>query len=135
MEDGRLDQEVNQRLFPVTRPQLSERRELLEVGLALDADDLCQGAESRCGEELEEEVVAVPALANERTLQPALELLPSRPRQPVDRLVRSRFLRNDPLLDEVIALEAIEDLVQVADVELAPLRADGSLELPLSSYP
>jgi hypothetical protein len=46
MQDRRLDQEVHERVVSVASPQLSQRGELLQVGLALHADD--------CGERASE---------------------------------------------------------------------------------
>jgi hypothetical protein len=50
---------------------------------------------------------------------------------PVDQPVRLDLLRLALRLDQAVTAEAVEDLVEVADVQPAPLVADGLLEAGL----
>ena len=133
MEDGTVDEEASERPAAVSRPQLGERGELAQIGLALHGEHPLEllRAEPRGGEQLEEEVVAVAGLADERRLEPALELLPARGGHAVDRLVGPRRLGHMATRDEPFADEPVEHLIDVAEVELAPLRADAFLEARL----
>ena len=73
VEDGCFEQEGDKRLCAVLSAEFAEGGEFGEVGLALDLEDGVEGvwAELGGGEQFEEEVVSVAALADERGLEPA----------------------------------------------------------------
>jgi hypothetical protein len=81
--------------------------------------------------QLEEEVVAVAAGGHARLVQPAIEFRPSGLSDPVDQPVRLDRLRLALRLDQAVAGQAVEDLVEVPDVQPAPLLADRLLEAAL----
>src|SRR5204863_10172085 len=68
------------------------------------------------------------AAADERRLEPALELGAAGVGEPVVDPIGPVRLRDGAPRDEPVADEPVEDLVQVADVELAPLRPDRLFE-------
>lgn len=128
--DRRVDEERDERLVTVLVVQVGERGEFAEVSITLDPEYVVEAiaAEPRGGEELEEEVVAVAGLAHKRAAEPGVELGTARVGESVEILVRPVGLRDLALGGEAVADEAVEDLVKVADVEVAPLGADSVAE-------
>ena len=80
------------------------------------------------GHDLEDEVVAVAAGGDGRLGEPAAELGPAGRGEAVDDPVGLDLLRLALGVDQAVAGEPVEDLVQVADVQPAPLVTDGLLE-------
>lgn len=110
--------------------QLTERRELSEVGVSLCPGHLLEvaAAESESGEELQEGVVPVTGLSDEGRLEPSCQFLRSSGRQLVNGPVGAVGLAHPSARDESIAKQSLEHLVEMANVELAPLRPDRLLE-------
>jgi hypothetical protein len=112
--------------------ELAECGQFAQICLALYADEPLNGVRPELGgaEQLEEELVAV-GRPDERRLKPAFELRVSGAGEAIDDSVGPVGLRDDALGDERVALEPIEHLVEVTDVELAPLWPDRLLETGL----
>lgn len=129
--DRRVDKERDERLVTVLVVQVREGGEFAKVSITLDSEYLVEAiaAESRGGEQLEEEVIAVTGLANKRGSQPRIELGSAGLGESVEVLVGPVGLRDFVLGGEAVADQAVEDLVEVADVEVAPLGTDSVAEL------
>jgi hypothetical protein len=82
-------------------------------------------------EQLQKEVVPVAPDALTRFGQPVAERGAARRGDPVHEPVRLDWLRLPLRLDQRVAAEPFQDLVQVTDVQPAPLIADGLLEAVL----
>ena len=80
------------------------------------------------GHDLEEEVVAVAAGGDGRLAEPAVELGAAGRGEVVDDAVGLDLLRLALGVDQAVTGEPLEYLVEVADVQPAPLIADGLLE-------
>jgi hypothetical protein len=131
VKDRGFDQETDERFAGVGVSKLGEALELVEVRLALGAEHLVEGARPEAGgsEQLEEEVVSVARLADERGRQPVVEFVAAVIGEPVEDAVGAARLSDAVGGDEAVADEAVEHLVEVADVEATPLRPDRFLEL------
>lgn len=110
---------------------MRERRELGKVGLALLAQDTFQLAapEARGRGELEKEVVAVAAGAYEGRLEPFVELVAAGAGDSIDDLVGAPLLLHLAFRYQAVSNKPFEHLVEVADVEVSPLRSNELLEL------
>ena len=80
------------------------------------------------GHDFEEEVVAVAAGGDGWLVEPAVEFGAAGRGQAVDDAVGLDLLRLALGVDQAVAGEPVEDLVEVADVQPAPLVADGLIE-------
>jgi hypothetical protein len=131
VKHGGLDEQVDERLVAMLEAELPERGEFSQVRLSLHAHDYLElaGTAAGGGKELEEEVVSVTALADERSREPALELIAASAREAIDVLVRAVALRYHCPPHQPIANEALEYLVQVSNVQLSPLRPNRLLKL------
>src|SRR5699024_996252 len=112
--------------------------QLAEQAAALAGEHGAQRAGARAGrgDQLEVELVAVAGRGRRRLREPALELLAPRVGDRVDDAVGPARLRLGAGDDAVpFALETLEHLVEVADVERAPLRPGRSLECALELVP
>ncbi len=75
--------------------------------------------------QLEEEVVAVTAQASARLAQPAVQLGPAGRCQVMDNPIWLHWLRLALRLDEFVPAQPVKDLIEMADVQPAPLISDG----------
>lgn len=131
MKGGGVDQQPDKRLLSVAVAEIGKGLELVEVRLTLYVEHLRErfSTESRSGEQLQEEVIAVSGLAHKRRREPYLELATTGVRQPVENPVRSAGLFDTRCGDQAVTDEPIEHLVEVTDVEAAPLWPDSRFEL------
>ena len=81
--------------------------------------------------QLEEEVVAVTAQPSARLAQPAVQLGPAGRCQVMDNPVWLYRLRLALGLDEFVPAQPVKDLIEMPDVQPAPLISDGLLEAAL----
>ena len=81
--------------------------------------------------QLEEEVVAVTAPPSARLAQPAVQLGPAGRGQVMDDPVWLYWLRLALGLDEFVPAQPVQDLIEMPDVQPAPLISDGLLEAAL----
>jgi hypothetical protein len=130
MQDGRLDQQSDQRIAPMMRAQSSKRSKFRHVCLSLHSGDVLEspGSELGRGEDLQEQLVTVAALPDERARKPGVEFSLAPCRQTVVDPVGAITLGDSSPGNEPIADESFEDLVEVPDVELTPLGPDRLLE-------
>ena len=81
--------------------------------------------------QLEEEVVAVTAQPSARLAQPAVQLGPAGRCQVMDDPIWLHWLRLALRLDEPVPAQPVKDLIEMPDVQPAPLISDGLLEAAL----
>jgi hypothetical protein len=81
--------------------------------------------------QLEEEVVAVTAHPRTWLAQPAVQLGPARRGQVMDHPIWLHWLRLALRLDELVPAQPVKDLIEMPDVQPAPLISDGLLETAL----
>src|ERR1051326_5323829 len=81
--------------------------------------------------QLEEEVVAVTAQPSAGRAQPAVQLGTAGECQVMDDPIWLHWLRLAFRLDELIPAQPVKDLVEMPDVQPAPLISDGPLEAAL----
>ena len=130
---GRGDEQPDNRRGPLGLG-LGQRVQLPQQVLALPAQHAVEHitvAGLHRGHQLQEEVVAVAALARGRLGQPPVQLGPPGRRQPVDDAVWLDRLRLALGVDQAIPAQPVQDLIEVPDVQPAPLVADRLLEAAL----
>ncbi|HET6551623.1 MAG TPA: ATP-binding cassette domain-containing protein [Solirubrobacter sp.] len=133
VQGGALGEQSGQRVV-LAPGEPSQRVQLDELGFTFSADDARQlvATSAGAGDQLEVKIVAVTGGGGRGRAEPLVQRGPSRVGDGVNEPVRPpRLGLGTDDLDVAVALEAVEHLVQVADVQRAPLRADTALERAL----
>jgi hypothetical protein len=130
---GRGDEQFNdgRRRLP---SRLGQAVQLPEQVSALTAEDPVQkfGVTGLTGRhQLEEEVVAVTVQPRARLAQPAIQLGPAGRREAMDNPIGLHWLGLALRVDELVPVQPVKDLVEMPDVEPAPLISDCLFEAAL----